>query len=82
MSAGEDHFCVAPGCGGIACFGFGAPFNDKRWACRDHKDLIWSGVLPSREAASAGAGGSGDLRTPPARGSRPPGTPQQGRLFG
>lgn len=48
-----DKTCVAKGCGGIACYGFGLPSKGlMRFACRHHRHMIWPAVVPPAAVAS------------------------------
>lgn len=68
-----DKKCVSINCTGIAAFGFGLPSRSTmRWACRVHRDLIWTGA----DAASKGDGRT--VNAPSVR----PSSLEQGRLFG
>lgn len=66
--------CFAKGCEGYPAFGFGLPSKAKmRWACSEHRDLIWNAV-PHTAAEGAGQG-RGALVRPAPTASR------QGRLW-
>lgn len=49
-----DKQCIHPGCSGLAMFGFGLSVHSMRWACKQHRDLIWIGAAPA-----PGEGGTG-----------------------
>jgi hypothetical protein len=64
--------CIQPGCTGLAMFGFGVPSKSMRWACKQHRELIWIGAAPA-----PGEGGTGNFSGPV-----PPSPPRaQGSLF-
>lgn len=68
-----DKRCIHPGCMGLPLFGFGKPSLSMRWACRQHRDLIWIGAAPA-----PGEGGTGNVS------GLVPSSPSsaQGSLFG
>jgi hypothetical protein len=43
MNIEDGGCCIVKGCAGIACYGFGTVRKGSiRFACRDHRHLIWS----------------------------------------
>lgn len=64
--------CIQLGCKGLPVFGFGVPSRAMRWACREHRDMIWIGAAPA-----PGEGGPGNFSAP----SPPSPSQSQGSLF-
>lgn len=49
--------CLKAGCNGYPLFGMGLPSRGlMRWACTQHRDLIWNGAPPA-----PGEGGQGSF---------------------
>jgi hypothetical protein len=64
--------CIAPGCTGHPFHGVGMPSKGAiRWACAQHKDLIWTGAAPA-----PGEDGPGSVSRAPR-----PSSPVQERLL-
>ena len=73
--------CVSRGCLVDPVWGYGSALKGTiRWACREHRDLIWLTETPWLVPHTPAPAAAARVSHPPARAAAPIG--QQGRLFG